>query len=48
MPLASSKMQEKSRGIVKYYGTTQGSKKTPLILKDFLLGKIGFNDKSMV
>jgi len=48
MCLESSKMQEKSRGVVKYYGTTGGCKKTPLILKDFFLEKISFNDESMI
>ena len=40
-------MQEKSRCAVKYYGTTQGPKKTPLILKDFFVENWGVNDKSM-
>ena len=40
-------MQEKSRGTVKYYGTTQRPKKTPLILKDFFVEIWRVNDKSM-
>ena len=47
MSLESSKMQEKARGIVKYYGTTTVDEKMPLILKTFFFVKFGFNGKSM-
>ncbi|MCK5189317.1 MAG: hypothetical protein KAR12_04615 [Methylococcales bacterium] len=41
------KRQGKSRGDVKYYGTTKSLKKTPLIIKDFFGVKFTLNYKSM-